>query len=1067
MNQKLQMKKSTDRQTNILPKASLIQQQQMDLHFITPQSAGVDAKGLEQELKAIIKGEVRFDNGTKALYSTDSSNYRQIPIGVVLPVSETDVINTIALCRKYRCPVLSRGGGTSLAGQTCNVAVIMDMSKYYNKVLDIDPEKRLVRVQPGIVLDHMKDATLKEHNLTFGPDPSTHNHCTIGGMLGNNSCGVHSVMSAFEGYGARMSDNMESMTILTYDGIKMKVGPTSDEEYEQIINEGGRKAEIYSKLRTFRDKYAPLIRERFPDIPRRVSGYNLPELLPENGFNVARALVGSESTLVTILEATLKIMPNPTARTLVVLGYPDLYSCGKDVMNILEFKPIGLEGLDELLIEYMRKKGLNVEDIPLLPKGKAWLLAEFGADSKEEADKLGRAMMDKLKQVENPPTMNLFDDPKQEHLLWTVRESGLGATAWVPGEPITEEGWEDSAVPPEKIGEYLVALRELFNKYGFNPSLYGHFGQGCVHCRVGFDMQSKEGLEHYKKFTEDAARLVVSFGGSISGEHGDGQSKADLLEIMYGKELVNAFREFKEIWDPEWRMNPGKITEPYGQLSNMRTGADYDPPTLKTHFQYPEEEYSFSRAMLRCVGVGECRRDKGGTMCPSYRVTREEKHSTRGRARMLFEMLEGDVVKGWKDEKVKESLDLCLACKGCKGDCPVNVDMATYKSEFLSHYYKHKLRPRTAYTFGLIYWWSRIASALPGVANFFTQAPVISDIVKFIGGIAPQRQMPEFAKQTFRQWFVSRKKDTVSDKSKVILWVDTFNNFFLPETLIAGVEVLEAAGFEVVIPRQSLCCGRPLYDFGMLNTAKNMLHEILHSLRKEIQAGMPVVGLEPSCVAVFRDEMCNLLPHDHDAQRLNSQTFTLAEFLEKKAPNFKIPKLNKKILLHGHCHHKAIMKIKDEDELLKKMNTDYQLLDSGCCGMAGYFGYEKGEHYEVSLKVGEHELLPSVRNADKDTLIVTDGFSCREQIDQETDRKGLHIAQVLQMALREGEQADKQEKYPEWRYIDDMKLEKSKKQKRKEVAIVAGLAVLGALLVTSIIKGSKTKNIEYANKRRN
>lgn len=1054
MNQKANIaEEPTDGQTNDLPEASLIQKHQMDLRFVTPQSAGVDAKGLERELKTIIQGEVRFDNGTKALYSTDSSNYRQIPIGVVLPVSEEDIVNTIALCKKYHCPVLSRGGGTSLAGQGCNVAVIMDMSKYYNKVLDIDPEKRLVSVQPGIVLDHMKDATIKKYDLTFGPDPSTHNHCTIGGMLGNNSCGVHSVMAAFEGYGARMSDNMESMTILTYDGIKMKVGATSDEEYDQIQKEGGRKAQIYRKLRDFRDKYADLIRERFPNIPRRVSGYNLPELLPENGFNVARALVGSESTLVTILEATLKLLPNPKARTLVVLGYPDLYSCGKHVMDVLSFKPIGLEGLDDLLIQYMKKKGLNVEDIPLLPKGKAWLLAEFAGNSKEESDKRAREMMDKLKQAENPPTMNLFDDPKQEHLLWLVRESGLGATAWVPGEPITEEGWEDSAVPPEKIGEYLVELRKLFNKFGFNPSLYGHFGQGCVHCRVGFDMQSKEGLEHYKKFTEEAAKLVVSFGGSISGEHGDGQSKADLLEIMYGKELVNAFREFKEIWDPEWKMNPGKITEPYGQLSNMRTGADYNPPEPKTHFQYPDEEYSFSRAMLRCVGVGECRRSEGGTMCPSYRVTKEEKHSTRGRARMLFEMLEGDVVNGWKDEKVKESLDLCLACKGCKGDCPVNVDMATYKSEFLSHYYKHKMRPRTAYTFGLIYWWSRIASVLPGVANFFTQAPVISDVLKFIGGIAPQRKMPAFAKQTFRQWFTDRKKNiTPTDKPKVILWTDTFNNFFLPETLIAGVEVLEAAGFDVVIPRQSLCCGRPLYDFGMLNTAKTMLHEVLHSLRAEIQAGMPVVGLEPSCVAVFRDEMCNLLPHDHDAQRLKSQTFTLAEFLGKKAPDFKIPKLNKKILLHGHCHHKAIMKIKDEDELLKKMDADYKLLDSGCCGMAGYFGYEKGEHYDISLKVGEHELLPAVRNADKETLIVTDGFSCREQIDQETDRKGLHIAQVLQMALREGENAEKNEKYPEWRYTDEMKLEKSKKQKRIELAIGVGIAVLGTVILTSMFK---------------
>ncbi|HLI93721.1 MAG TPA: FAD-linked oxidase C-terminal domain-containing protein, partial [Puia sp.] len=799
-----------------------------------------------------------------------------------------------------------------------------------------------------------------------------------------------------------------------------EVGPTSDEEFRTIVAQGGRRAEIYTRLKDLVDRYADQIRTRYPNIPRRVSGYNLVDLLPENGFNVASALIGTESTCVTILSATLKLMPNPKARSLVVLGYPDLYDSGKHVPEILAFKPIALEGIDDLLIDNMEKKGYHTKNLTLLPDGKAWLLVEFGGDSKTESDALGKAMMAKLKARKDPPAMSLFDDPEQETKLWKIRESGLGATAWVPGEPITEEGWEDTAVPPDRVGDYLVALRDLFAKYGWNIPLYGHFGQGCVHCRVPYDLMTPEGLDQYKRFTEEGARLVVSFGGSISGEHGDGQSKADLLEIMYGPELVQAFREFKEIWDPEWRMNPGKITEPYGQLRNLRTGAQYHPMEPETHFHFPEDSKRFSRATMRCVGIGECRRMKEGTMCPSYRVTLEETHSTRGRARILYEMLMGDVVKGWKDEKVKEALDLCLSCKGCKGDCPVNVDMATYKAEFLSHYYKGKLRPRSALAFGMIYWWARVASIAPRFFNFFTQSKALSGFSKWLTGADPHRKIPAFAKQTFKSWFFKRRepatqrplsdgKRTFGDRRQpgeqppVILWTDTFNNNFFPHTLQAAVDVLEAAGFRVIVPRASLCCGRPLYDYGMLNKAVRLLRKILDELKEEIRNGVPVVGLEPSCVAVFRDELTNLFPDDEDASRLKSQTFTLAEFLQKKAPHFRPPVFTHEAIVHGHCHQKAIMKLDAEKELFDKMRLNYRIVDSGCCGMAGSFGYEKGAHYDVSVKVGELVLLPAVRNASRDAFVIADGFSCREQILQQTDRKPMHTAEVLQLALKQGQ----------------------------------------------------------------
>lgn len=954
---------------------------------------------LVRELKEKIEGEVRFDHGSGALYATDASNYRQVPIGVVLPKTEEDIINTVALCRKYKAPILSRGGGTSLGGQCCNEAVIMDMSKYYNKVLDIDKEKRLVRIQSGIVLDHMRNKTEEEAGLTFGPDPATHDHCTLGGMLGNNSCGVHSVMAQFQGNGARTSDNTHSLKILTYDGEIMEVGPTSEEELEKIISAGDKKATIYKSLKKLSDKYKSEIRKKYPDIPRRVSGYNLDDLLPEKGFNVARALVGTESTCVVILEATLMLLDAPKKRSLLVLGYPDIYSAGQHCSEILKAKPVGLEGIDDKLIGYMKKKDLNTEDLLLLPEGNGWLLVEFGGDSKKDTDAQARRLMEKLKKEKNPPTMRLFDDADQEAALWEIRESGLGATAHIPGMSSTWPGWEDTAVDPENVGKYLQDLRKLFDKYDYDAALYGHFGQGCIHCRINFDFRTKEGIEKFRNFTSEGADLVIKYGGSISGEHGDGQARADLLEKMYGKELINAFREFKTIWDPDWKMNPGKVVDAAGRTDNLRLGLDYNPESVKTQFQFPNDDGDFAKATLRCVGVGKCRRSDGGTMCPSYMATMEEKDSTRGRARLLFEMMEKDVIKdGWKEKSVKEALDLCLACKGCKGDCPVNVDMATYKSEFLYHYYRGKLRPPSAYVFGLIYWWSRLGSTFPRVANFFTQTRGFSDVMKFIGGIARERPIPKLANQTFKKWLQSQKPQD-SDKPKVILWADTFNNHYLPDTLKAAWEVLEKAGYEVIVPSKPLCCGRPLFDFGWIPQAKRLLRQVLNTLRKEIRKGIPLVGIEPSCTAVFRDELCNLFPDDVDALRLKKQTYTFGEFIEKFHHNFKIPEYSQRVLMHGHCQHKAVMSIQSEKKLLKKMGVDLEILDSGCCGMAGYFGYQKGEHYEISKKAGERVLLPRVREVGEDTLILADGFSCREQILQETGRRSLHLAELMQIAL--------------------------------------------------------------------
>jgi FAD/FMN-containing dehydrogenase/Fe-S oxidoreductase len=950
----------------------------------------IDADALAVDLRRSIRGEVRFDAGSRALYATDGSNYRQVPIGLVVPRDADDVVAAVAACRRHGAPILPRGGGTSLAGQSCNVAVVFDMTKSFNRVLDLDPVRRLARVEPGLVLDRLQDAA-RRHGLRFGPDPSTHAYCTLGGMIGNNSCGVHSVSTG------KTVDNVEDLDILTYDGLRLRVGRTTDEELEQLIRGGGRRGEIYARLRALRDRYADLIRERFPRMPRRVSGYNLDQLLPENGFHVARALVGTEGTCVTVLGATVRLVDDPPARALLVLGYPDVYHAGDHVAAVLEHRPLGLEGMDDRLVGYMRKKGLHPGAVKLLPEGRGWLILEFGGATRGEAVGRAEEVRTALARQPHPPTTAVFDDPDEQEQIWLVRESGLGATAFVPGEPDTWEGWEDAAVPPDRLGDYLREFRKLLNRYGYSGSLYGHFGDGCIHTRIDFDLRTREGIEQFKRFTAEAADLVLAHDGSLSGEHGDGQSRGDLLHRMFGEELIQAFREFQAAWDPDTKMNPGKVVDSYRRDENLRLGVRYRPLPVTTHFQYPDDDGDFARATLRCVGVGKCRQTEHGTMCPSYMVTREEMHTTRGRAHLLFEMLQGDPVRnGWRDEHVKEALDLCLACKGCKGECPVNVDVATYKAEFMAHYYEGRLRPRAAYAMGLIHLWARLAALAPGLANLVGRTPGLAAVARWLGGIDPRRTLPAFAPETFKTWF-RRRTPRNPGMPPVVLWPDTFTNHFHPEAGKAAVEVLEAAGFRVTVPDQPLCCGRPLYDFGMLHTAKAQLREILDALRPEIRAGVPVVGLEPSCVAVFRDELGNLFPDDEDARRLGRQAFALSEFLAREAKDFR-PQLRRKVLLHGHCHHKAILDFDSERAVLGWLGAKVEAPDSGCCGMAGSFGFEQG-NYEVSVACGERVLLPAVRNADPDALIIADGFSCREQIAQHTGRRAVHLAEAIRLAL--------------------------------------------------------------------
>ncbi|MDQ2866699.1 MAG: FAD-binding oxidoreductase [Candidatus Eremiobacteraeota bacterium] len=967
------------------------------------------------------------------MYATDASNYRQVPIGVVIPRDTNDVIGALAVCRRFDAPVVSRGGGTSLAGETCNAAVVIDFSKYMNAIVDIDWDAKIARVQPGLVTDDLRDKA-EERNLTWGPDPATHNRNTLGGMLGNNSCGMHAQMAG------KAEDNTEELEIVTYEGLRLRVGKTTDDELHTIIAQGGRRGEIYEQLKALRDRYADLIRKRFPDIPRRVSGFALDQLLPENGFNVARALVGTEGTCVTITEATVRLVHSPPSRALALFGFSDIATAADHVPFCNEHGPIALEGLDSSMFRYMHDKHESTKSRSMFPAGDAWLIVEFGGETDDEADGKANALAKAFKAAGDAPTYKLLETHEEEERLWALRDNGLGATSKIPNEPDFYPGWEDSAVDPKQLGGYLREFQSLMDEFGYVASLYGHFGQGCLHCSINFDLYTHDGIGKYRAFVTRAAHLCVKYGGSLSGEHGDGQARGELLSIMYGDELTEAFWEFKKIWDPLEKMNPGKVVHPYKIDENLRWGVNYQPWDPPTHFHFNEDRGSFAFAANRCVGTGKCRKHDSGTMCPSYMVTKEEAYSTRGRARLLFEMLQGNPLEsGWRNHAVKDALEFCLACKGCKGECPVNVDMATYKAEFLSHYYEGRVRPRNAYAFGLMYWWAKAAALAPALANALAQTPVLNWVAKRLSGMAPQRRIPTFAPQTFRAWFESRTPGNAGG-AKVILWPDTWNNNFHPETAIAAVEVLEDAGFYVTIPKVPLCCGRPLYDYGMLELAKRLLIDTLDALRDDIRAGVPVVGLEPSCVSVFRDEMVNLLGNDQDAARLKAQTYLFTEFLETHAKEYQPPRLDGKAIVHQHCHHKSVLDKASEKAVFERTGLELTILDDGCCGMAGAFGFEK-DHYDVSIAVGERGLLPAVRGAAAETILVADGFSCREQIAQTTDRLALHPAQLMKMAIdRRGEAATSP--LPEQKYVTDP---------RRAAADAARNGTIGILLALGAI----------------
>ncbi|MGP3975669.1 FAD-binding and (Fe-S)-binding domain-containing protein [Streptomyces sp. 8N114] len=937
-------------------------------------------------------GEVHGDAGSRAAYSADASNYRQIPLAVVFPGERQHVLNTLAVCRRLGVPITSRGAGTSTSGQAVGSGVVIDFSRYFNRLLALDPADRTATVQPGIVLDDLQQAAAR-HGLLFGADPSTHSRCTLGGMIGNNACGSHSVAWG------RTAENVVELEVVTYRGTVLRLGEMTRAEIDEAVAAGGERGELIASLHRLAESNLATLRTELGRFPRQVSGYALEQLLPERRFNLARALVGSEGTLALILSATVRLVTPPPARALVVLGYQDACAAADAVPGLLQHRLLALEGLDQALTDIVSRPETR-QAIDTLPRARAWLFAELGG-TEDELPARAAELASAAGRTAGFTSSEVVTDPARARQLWRIREDGAGLATRLPGGAEAWPGWEDAAVPPGQLGSYLRQFTDLLQQHRLQGAVYGHFGEGCLHVRINFDLATEHGTAVFRSFVTDAAKLVAAHGGSLSGEHGDGQARSELLPLMYKPAVIALFEQFKAAWDPDNGLNPGMIVDPLPVDGNLRVSPHRTPLPLTTVFPFHADDGDFAKATRRCVGVGRCRTATpggGGVMCPSYRVTGNEKDSTRGRARLLYEMTQGEVITdGWRSTEVRDALDLCLSCKGCSTDCPVGVDMATYKSEFLHHHYRRRLRPASHYSMGWLPLLSRAAARVPRLVNAVT-ASRLAPAVKRLGGIAAEREVPRFADRTFLSWFRTRSARGDGHRGPVVLWVDSFNNHFTPEVLKAGVEVLEHAGYTVQVPDGTQCCGLTWITTGQLGVARRIARRTVTALAPLTRAGIPVVGLEPSCTAALRTDLPELLDGNAEARTLAQSTRTLSELLVHHTPGWQPPSIEARAISQTHCHQHATSGFGADSTLLAAMGVSNSVLDSGCCGLAGNFGFERG-HYDVSVAAGEEVLLPAVRAAAPDTVVLADGFSCRTQIAQQTERSGTHLAQLMARAL--------------------------------------------------------------------
>jgi FAD/FMN-containing dehydrogenase/Fe-S oxidoreductase len=933
-----------------------------------------DAAGsLRAGLAATVRGDVRFDVAHRAMYSADASNYRRVPIGVVAPRDADDVAAALSVCREHGVPVLPVGARTSIAGNAVNTAVVLDFARHMTRIAGIDADARLARVQPGVVLDDLR-AAARPHGLTFGPDPSTHDRCTLGGMIGNNACGSHSVAWG------KTVDNVDRLDVLTYRGERLTLGP-------------GRPSgtPLAEGLRDLVERHAPVIRSGFPELTRRVSGYNLPSLLPEAGFDTAAAFVGTEGTCGTLVEATVRLVDSPPARALVVLGFPDAYLAADHAPLVRTLGALTIEGMDAGLVAASRARNPLGTGHRALPAGGGWLYVETGGDTAAQARAAAEAIAAALKP--EGATAAVLTERAAMAALWRIREDGAGSVTRDPGGGEAWPGWEDAAVPPRRFGAYLRDFDALLAQHRRRGVYYGHFGDGCLHVRIDFDLVTDAGVAGFRSFVEDAADLVVSYGGSLSGEHGDGAARAELLPRMFPPDVIDAFGEFKAVWDPDGMMNPDRLVRPARLDADLRVRTPLtivDRPVLA----FAHDGGSFGTAARRCLGVGRCVTAAGGVMCPSYRATAEEMHSTRGRARLLFEMATGTVPGGWRSEEVAEALDLCLGCKGCKRDCPVGVDMAAYKTEFLARRYRRKRRPATHYSMGALPRWVRLLRALPRGAVGAFNAVSGSRLAKRLAGITPERSVPPVARRSYRSSHVDGPGER-----RVLLWPDTFTDNFDPGIAAAAVAVLERLGYAVEIPGRTVCCGLTWTSTGQVDAARRVLRGSLRTVQPWLDAGVPVVALEPSCAAALRSDLAEVLPGNPLAEQLSASVRTFAEVLADHTGELStLASGDRRAIVQQHCHQHAELGFSADTAVLAALGVQADVLDSGCCGLAGNFGFERG-HYEVSMACAERVLLPAVRAADADTAVLADGFSCRTQLRHATSREPMHLAQLAAAAL--------------------------------------------------------------------
>ena len=935
----------------------------------------IDPRAVADALRRAGLSDVDDSARRRAEYSSDASNYRVVPAVVAFPQHVDEAIAALAVARELEVPFTSRGGGTSTAGNSVGAGIVLDFSRHLNRVVSVDPELRIAVAQPGAVLDSISSAA-EPFGLRFGPDPSTHARATIGGSVGNNACGSRALA-----YG-RTADNVVELDVVTGTGTRFTAA---------AHGRASGTPPVVADLDALARAHLGTIRTEFGRFVRQVSGYSLEHLLPERGTDVAKFLVGTEGTLGLVLGATVRLVDAPTAVVLAVLGYPDMPTAADAVPGLLPHHPVALEGMDARLVDVVRRRR-GSSAVPALPRGDGWLFVEMAGDTEAQA----RSAAEKL--IADAACLDsAIVSGAPARALWRIREDGAGLGGRTPSGAPAWPGWEDAAVPPARLGAYLREFDLLMHEHGVDGLTYGHFGDGCVHARIDFPLSTAPA--RFREFVVDAAKLVGRHGGSMSGEHGDGRARGEVLPYMYSAEAIGLFGAVKQLFDPQNVLNPGVIVAPAPLDADLRVPAAR-PMRTSLAFAYPHDGGDFSTAVHRCVGVGKCRADTtaaGGVMCPSYLATRDEKDSTRGRARVLQELANGSLIKNFRADAVLESLDLCLSCKGCSVDCPAGVDMATYKAEALHQRYRRRLRPASHYALGWLPRWARLASRTPKIANAVLRRPLLARTAKRLGGIDARRPLPEFAPQTFRAWLRERPRH---DGPPILLWVDTFTNHFSPDVGQAAVRVLEAAGYSVRTTDAPVCCGLTWVSTGQLDGARRQLQRTLDALGAALDEGIPIVGLEPSCTALLRSDVRDLLPDDPRAHILTERVRTLAELLSE-TPDWTPPRLDGvRAVAQPHCHQHAVMGWDVDAALLREAGADVEAV-GGCCGLAGNFGVERG-HYDVSTAIAETALLPAVRAAGSEAVVLADGFSCRTQLEQLSAARGVHLAALLDEHLDDG-----------------------------------------------------------------